>query len=155
MGQPNFIAAYIVDAVAKPEPLLLLLKRASDVYLPGIWQIVTGKVNAGETILHTVKREVSEETGLKISQAYNVNITLFYERSKDQVGYSANFLVFLDQRTEITLSPKEHSEFRWCSFAKARELLAFASQRETLAHLNEFYIKDVSPNANQASLLQL
>ena len=112
-------------------------------------------MDRGETILDTVKREISEETGLQVNQAYNINITLFYERGKDQIGYSANFLAFLDHRTKVTLSPKEHSEFLWCSFAKARELLAFASQKETLAHLNEFYIKEAPLGANQASLVQL
>ncbi|MBX9922987.1 MAG: NUDIX domain-containing protein [Rhabdochlamydiaceae bacterium] len=152
MHKPNFIAAYLVDLHAKPEPLLLLLKRAPNTHLEGIWQIVTGKVEPDENVLKALKREVLEETGIEIHQAYNVNITLFYERTKDQIGYSANFFVNLDHKENITLAPKEHSEHLWCSFAKARELLAFSTQKETLLHLEEYY-KDIK--SNNASLLFL
>ena len=77
MIQPNFIAAYIVDPQAK---LVLLLKRAPSIFLGGIWQMVTGKVNThhGESVVQNMRREVFEETGLKIDKAYNVNIVFFY-----------------------------------------------------------------------------
>jgi|JI9StandDraft_1071089.scaffolds.fasta_scaffold03900_5 dATP pyrophosphohydrolase len=152
MLQPNFIAAYIVDPTSGPYPLFLLLKRAPEAYLGGIWQIVTGKVDKGHSVLETVKKEILEETGLRVENAYNVNVTLFYEKVKDQVGFSSNFLVFLDYNEKIILSPREHVEYCWCSFEEAFELLAFSTQKETLVHINQFYI-DNKPN--QASLVVL
>jgi 8-oxo-dGTP diphosphatase len=152
MHKPNFIAAYLIDLHAKPHPLLLLLKRAPNTHLEGIWQVVTGKIEPEETVLKALKREVFEETGCEIDQAYNINITLFYERVKDRIGYSANFFVELNHSHPITLEPKEHSQYLWCSFEKAKELLAFSSQKETLLHVEKYYLDTTS---NQASLLFL
>ncbi len=152
MQQPNFIAAYIIDPHAAPEPLLLLLKRSPRTYFPGIWQIVTGKVDSGHTVLQTVKKEVFEETGLEIQDAYNVNITLFYEKMKDQVGFSANFVVYADHRQDITLSANEHSEYCWCPISSAGDLLAFSTQKETLIHIEEYYIKN---KPSESSLVTL
>lgn len=152
MNKPNFIAAYLIDLYAKPEPLILLLERAPETHLGGIWQIVTGKVEPEESVLKALQREVREETGCIIDQAYNINITVFYERVKDQIGYSANFLALLDHTQTITLAPKEHSNHLWCSFAKARDLLAFSSQKEILLHIEKYYM-DI--DSNKASLLLL
>lgn len=152
MLQPNFVAAYIVDPNAIQGPLLLLLKRSPEDYLGGIWQIVTGKVDNGDTVLQTVKKEIFEETGLNAEKAYNLNITLFYEKIGDQVGFSANFLFFTDHRQEIILCPSEHVEYQWCSIDKAGDLIAFSTQKETLFHISEYYLKK---KPNEASLVIL
>src|SRR5450756_732082 len=44
---------------------VLLLERAD---YPGYWQSVTGSCEAGETLVETALREVSEETGLDARQ---------------------------------------------------------------------------------------
>lgn len=152
MNKPNFIAAYLIDIHAKPDPLILLLKRTPEIHLGGIWQIVTGKIEPEESVLKALKREVWEETGCTIDQAYNVNITTFYERVKDRIGYSANFFAPLDHTQTITLAPKEHSAYQWCSFAKAEDLLAFPSQKEILLHIKKHYM---NVDSNKASLLLL
>ncbi|MGD2169540.1 MAG: NUDIX domain-containing protein [Chlamydiota bacterium] len=152
MIQPNFIAAYIIDPNTNPEPLLLLLKRSPQDYLGGIWQIVTGRVEKGDSTLKTVKKEVFEETGLNVEKAHNVSVTHFYEKIKDEIGFSANFLVFADHNQKITLSPNEHDDYIWCSIKEAKDLIAFASQKETLNHINKYYL---SQNPDNASLVTL
>ncbi len=102
--------------------------------------MVTGKVEPEESVLHALKREVFEEAGLELKKAYNVNITLFYEKSKDRVGFSANFAIFEDATRTIKISPKEHSEYRWATFEEADKLLAFSTQKENLRHIKEHYI---------------
>lgn len=105
--------------------------------------MVTGKVNThhGESVVQNMRREVFEETGLKIDKAYNVNIVFFYEEILDQVGILANFLIFIDRAEKITLFPKEHVEYQWCSFEDATTKLAFSNQKETLAHIWQYFIK--------------
>jgi len=56
------------------------------------------------------------------------------------------------QRQQITLSPDEHSEYFWCPFSKVKELLAFSNQKETLMHIEEYYVKK---KPNEASLVIL
>lgn len=147
--QPNFIAAYLIDPEAKPEPLVLLMKRSPQVYLGGVWQMVTGKVNVhhGESILKALRREIREETGFNIEKAYSVNITLFYDELLDQVGFNANFLAFVNHTQTVTLSPEEHSEFCWCTIQDAISRVAFSDQKETLEHLWKYYIKAKPHNA--------
>lgn len=138
--RPQFIAGYLVDNTKSQEPLYLLLKRQDSVYLPGIWQIVTGKVEEHETVSCAIKREVLEETGYIVDCVYNVDITMFYDQTKDQIAFSANFCCLVDSKKSVNISLKEHSDYQWCSFNEAKNLLAFPSQKETLKFIHQNYI---------------
>lgn len=145
MTQPNFIAVYLVDPKSKPEPLYLLLRRSEKSYLPGIWQMVTGKLEAGEVTSLAALREIREETSLSPLEIYNVDVTLFYEQSKNRVAQSANFCAYVSKESPITLAEKEHDTYRWCTFAEASALLAFPAQKETLSFIDRYYVRE-QPN---------
>jgi 8-oxo-dGTP pyrophosphatase MutT (NUDIX family) len=140
MTQPNFVAGYIVDPNAQNEPLYLLLRRSHHSYLPGIWQMVTGKLNPEEVASSTVQREILEETGLVCKEIYNVDVTIFYEQSKKHIAFSANFCAFANHLQPLTLSPNEHDKYQWCTFSEALSLLAFPAQKETLAFINKHFV---------------
>ena len=58
----------------------LLLKRASNQIYPGIWQMVTGKIEGEEKAHQTALREIKEETGLLPVQLWVApTINSFYE----------------------------------------------------------------------------
>ena len=140
MTQPNFVAGYIVAAKEKEEPLYLLLRRSQKSCLPGIWQIVTGKLNPNENAAQAVQREILEETSLVCLEIYNVDVSMFYEQSKKRIAFSANFCAFANHLSSINLSKTEHDEYRWCTFSEAYSLLAFPSQKETLAFIHKHYV---------------
>lgn len=140
MVQPNFIAGYIVDPNRQKEPLYLLLRRSQHSRLPGIWQMVTGKLYPEENASVAVQREILEETGLVCEEIYNVDVTMFYEQSKKRVAFSANFCAFADHLQPVLLAPQEHDKYLWCPFAEAFDMLAFPSQKETLALINKYYV---------------
>ena len=140
MIQPNFVAGYIVDYEGEEEPLYLLLRRSEKSYLPGIWQIVTGKLNLDENAVEAVHREILEETGLVCSEIYNVDVSMFYEHPKKRIAFSANFCAFANHLSSIKLSKNEHDDYKWCSFSDAYTLLAFPSQKETLAFIHKHYV---------------
>ena len=142
MIQPNFVAAYIIDPDAMPEPLILMIKRAPEAYLPNMWQMVTGKVanHQKETVLEALKREVFEETGLIVNEGYNVHVSLFYDKIKDQVAFEANFLIFKSCKEKITVSPREHSEYMWCPIDEAVDKLVFSTHKENLLHIQKYYL---------------
>jgi len=148
MVNPNFVAGYIVDPNAEKEPLYLLLRRSQHCYLPGIWQMVTGKLNSEEPANLAVQREILEETGLVCKKIYNVDVTMFYDQSKKNIVFSANFCAFGNHLHAITLSPNEHDQYRWCSFSEAINLLAFPSQKETLGFINNYYVLQTPHLAN-------
>lgn len=140
MTQPNFVAGYIVNRNIAEEPLYLQLRRSQHSYLPGIWQMVTGKLNPGEPANIAVQREIFEETGLVCSEIYNVDVTMFYEQSKNRIAFSANFCAFTGDSDSVILSETEHDTYRWCTFPEAVALLAFPAQKQTLAVIHEFYV---------------
>jgi dATP pyrophosphohydrolase len=140
MIQPNFIAAYIVDPNAFNEPLYLLLQRSKESYLPGIWQMVTGKLDSNESASDAVQREIHEETGLICRTIYNVDVTMFYDQLKNRISFSANFCAFTDHTNPILLSKNEHEAYKWCTFSEALDFLAFPAQKETLSFIHHRYI---------------
>lgn len=148
MFQPNFVAGYIVDPKAPDGPLYLLLRREQNDYLPGIWQIVTGQLLENEDASIAVQREIFEETGLRCKEFYNVDVTMFYDRAKKRIAFSANFCTFVKHAQSITLSSTEHDAFKWCTFAESLSLLAFPSQKETLAFIHKHYVLEKPHVAN-------
>ncbi|MFF3765018.1 NUDIX hydrolase [Streptomyces sp. NPDC001922] len=59
------ITKHVVGAViADAEGRVLLLHRAADDYLGGLWELPSGGVDAGESLTQALRREVAEETGL-------------------------------------------------------------------------------------------
>ncbi len=109
----------------------LLLKRAPhDRLYPGIWQIVTGTIEEGETAVRAALREVNEETSLKPLKFWVLPDTAsFYDHRKDLVQFCALFSCQLPDGKEPTLS-EEHDAWLWCSAQAAKPLLAWPSQRD-------------------------
>lgn len=138
--KPKFVAVYIVDISKKDFPLYLLIRRCKTTYLPGIWQIVTGKVEGEENVKDAAFREIEEETGISEVQLYNVDVTMFYEQPKDSIAFSANFCGYADSLSPVNLSKHEHDDFKWCSFEEAYKLLAFPSQKETLSFVHTHFV---------------
>lgn len=140
MTQPNFVAAYIVDLESQKEPFYLLLRRSEQSYLPGIWQIVTGKIEHNESASLAVVREINEETSLSCTDLYSIDVTMFYEQTKNHIAFSANFCAYANINNVVSLSKIEHDRYQWCTFIEAFELLAFPSQKETLKFIHQFYV---------------
>ncbi len=148
MVQPNFVAGYIVDPTSQSEPLFLLLRRSPQSYLPGIWQMVTGKLNQDEPASTAIRREILEETGLICKDIYNVDVTMFYDQSKKSISFSANFCTFVNHSQPITIASNEHDQYRWCTLSESLELLAFPSQKETLQFINKWFVLKKIHSAN-------
>ncbi len=67
MSQKRFALSVKVVVRDKRGRYLLLKRSMSSKNNKGKWDLPGGKVNAGENFDHALLREVSEETGLKIS----------------------------------------------------------------------------------------
>jgi len=111
----------------------LLLKR-----LPqknGFWQPVTGGMEEGETLDEALRREIMEETGVKNIVA--VIEGLYYFEFSDPNPYQEYvYGVEVSPSEEIVLDGREHSEYRWCSFQDALQLLHWKENKAALRKLN-------------------
>ena len=118
----------------------LLLKRAGR-YMPGVWQPVTGRVEAGETGWLAALREAKEETGLTPQAFYSTNrVETFYLPDNNCICLAPVFLGFVDPNADVQLS-SEHSDFQWAAAETAQKHLAFSQQRETLLYIEQEFIQ--------------
>ena len=113
---------------------VLLIQRASAL-LHGTWQMVSGKIEPGETAWEAALREVREETGLVPDRFYNADcMEIFYSAQKNCVEFCPVFVGFLDRPQEVVLSA-EHSAFRWVPHDRVDQWVSFARQVENVNHI--------------------
>jgi 8-oxo-dGTP pyrophosphatase MutT (NUDIX family) len=118
----------------------LLLKRLPE--RGGFWQPVTGGVEENETVSEALKREIIEETNISkfiqiIEKVYNFELkagSIKRVESKNKIKeYVYGVEVSADQKVQI--EPNEHTEFRWCSYDTALELLKWNNNKTALKKL--------------------
>ncbi len=117
---------------------ILLLKRGPDETYPGIWQMVSGRVNEGEKAFEGALREMEEETGLTPMNFWVVpNINSFYYPQEDAVHFLPVFLAEVDNNAKVQLSD-EHVDFRWVPPDEAMKMVAWEGQRRSIGIINEY-----------------
>jgi dihydroneopterin triphosphate diphosphatase len=113
----------IVIYTAAGEFLLLERRRP-----PGFWQSVTGSLEWGESADDAARRELIEETGITQGFLRNLQWTQVFEILPSfgktyAPGITTNlehaFALKLLERVPVTLSVKEHAQYRWASAAEA------------------------------------
>jgi dATP pyrophosphohydrolase len=125
------------------EPQFLLLKRSSqDVLYPGIWQIVTGTLEAGERAIDGAKRELQEETGLTIVTLWTLpGVNTFFDPASDEVHLCPMFAGEVAPGMDPHLS-KEHQMSGWFDYDRARSFLVWPSQQTGLDLVNSFIVSN-------------
>ncbi len=106
---------------------VLVIKRVDH---HNFWQSVTGSLEWGENASDTAVRELSEETGISNATLRNTGIRRSYKiieawqhRYHPDVSrnYESLFYCQLDAHCQITLNPKEHSDYQWLPIEEARD----------------------------------
>jgi len=99
---------------------MLSMRRASTQEAgSGLWEGVSGRVRAGEDPIAAARREVVEETGLRVQISPQPIIAYAALRR----GEPMTVIVFsaIHESGEVTLSD-EHDEHRWCEVSELTEL---------------------------------
>ena len=137
--RPDIVAVWIFrrrdDALE-----VLLLRRAAGRFLQGMWQCVTGSIEADERATAAALREVREETGLgpeEIEAFYDLDmVNSFYEPKADAVLAEAVFALRVRASAVVAISP-EHDDLRWVPPDGARRLLVWPAWRTAVDRIEE------------------
>lgn len=105
------LAVGAVIANRKGEFLVVRRSPGED-FLPNLWELPGGGVDAGEGLLEATVREVEEETGLKVINFEAYVGSFDYFSSSGAKTREFNFLVTTNPGP-VKLNFKEHSEFLW------------------------------------------
>ena len=117
------------------EPIYLLLH-----YEAGHWDFPKGNVEANETDQETVKREISEETGIKdieIVKDFKEKMHYFYKLKNELISKDVVFYLAKSSSKKVKLS-FEHIGSKWLPYNKAIEQLTYKNAKDILKKANKF-----------------
>ena len=103
-----FVAAHAL--ITKDSKFLVTKRMATDGYMPGVWDLPGGTVEAGETVEEALVREVTEETRLTVHIGAPISIyttlAMLPERQNVTIIFACDWL-----SGDVVLT--EHDEFRF------------------------------------------
>ncbi|MCC2280540.1 NUDIX domain-containing protein [Streptomyces sp. ET3-23] len=106
------ITKTVVGAViADTHDKVLLLHRPADDYLGGLWELPSGGVDDGETLIDALEREVTEETGLTVVAVGDYLGHFDYRSGSGRATRQFNFTATVNPGETITLT--EHDAHLW------------------------------------------
>jgi 8-oxo-dGTP pyrophosphatase MutT (NUDIX family) len=136
--RPDLVACWIYRVAAAGGLEILLIHRAPGRIYPGLWQCVTGGLEAGETIVAGALREVAEEVALgptDIEALHETDIVnWFHEAARDALMSEAVFAARVRPDAPVVLS-HEHDELRWLTPAAAHDLVVWPAYHRAIEQL--------------------
>lgn len=105
-----------VGVVVDGEARVLIARRAQHRHQGGLWEFPGGKVEAGETALQALARELKEEVGLDVLAA-----DAWLELPFDYPDRSVTLEVFRVHRYRGVAEGREGQPLRWVSVSSLRE----------------------------------
>jgi 8-oxo-dGTP pyrophosphatase MutT (NUDIX family) len=137
--RPDLVDCWIYRVGARG-PEVLLIRRAPGRILPGLWQCVSGSLEAGERVTAGALREVAEETGFDdaaVDAFYDLDlVNQFHEPSVDAVMTAAVFAVRVVPVAEPRLS-HEHDAARWLPIAEAHREVVWPGYRTAIERIRD------------------
>ena len=125
-----------VSAVLLREDGRVLLMQRSPAR-GGFWQILTGRIELGESAQAAAAREIHEETGFapRLDQVRELGYAHSFalaEGGTPSFAHETAFVLALPASAQPRLSD-EHVDFRWCTIGEAMQLLRFAGLRRAVS----------------------
>ena len=125
----TIIQKVVVAAVVLDKNKILLLQRsAKEKILPGLWELPSGKRENLESSVRAIKREVREETKLKVEVVGLIDIFEYVIKKPDIIKDTTqiNYLVKIKGSRKVKIS-KEHQSFVW---VKKKDLFKYKITKE-------------------------
>ncbi len=117
------------------QPEFLLLQ-----YEAGHWDFVKGNVEANETEIDTVLRELKEETGIvaiKPLDGFRERIQYFYRRQGETIQKEVVFYLIQSDTQKVELS-FEHVGYIWLDYQHTLDKLTFKNAKDVLQKAHNF-----------------
>lgn len=108
------------------------------------WEFVKGKIEFLETKKMAVKREVKEETGLKILKIKKFNVGGLYKYKKELkdrpgiIGQTYHLFAVEVREGKVSMDKKEHSNYKWMNFKEAEKKVTWENQKKCLKIVNSW-----------------
>ncbi len=124
-----------------PEILMMLRVPSHGLW----WQSVTGMTDPGETYEETAHRELLEETGLTgkltplpLKHSFWVDSSIIhFPDPEPRFNTETCFHMEVPRDSPVRLALDEHSEFRWCGFKEAYDLMRWEGSKAALKLLEK------------------
>jgi 8-oxo-dGTP diphosphatase len=116
----NVIVVAVKSIIVYKRKVLITKRTAEEKYGAGIWEIPGGKLEFGEDLVDALKREILEETGLKVDVKELLLASTYKTDDHRQVvilNYVSNSI------TNTVKLSKEHSDYMWAGQNTMRRLL--------------------------------
>ncbi|KAI3391769.1 hypothetical protein diail_6818 [Diaporthe ilicicola] len=106
---------------------VLLVQRASHDSMPNRWEIPGGAVDAGETVLGGLAREVREESGLGVRRVASsvwpgegLAAGAVFTTTRGRFVFKLTFVAEVEDSAAVRLDPNEHQDFVWATEEECR-----------------------------------
>lgn len=107
-------------------------------YTAGHWSFAKGKIEKGEKLRETVKREVQEESGIKdieFVEGFKNDIEYFFKADNKTIYKTVTYFLAETKTKEIKLS-FEHTDYQWLTYEEALKQLTFDNARQILKRVD-------------------
>jgi 8-oxo-dGTP pyrophosphatase MutT (NUDIX family) len=139
MFRPDLVDVWVYRDVADG-PEILLLRRVPGRVLPGLWQGVSGSLEAEERVVDGALRELREETGFArpvVEAFFDLDfVNQFHFAGVDAILTAAVFAVRVRPGVEPVLS-HEHDAARWLPLEAAFSEVVWPGYRDAIRRIGE------------------
>ncbi|MEU8860925.1 NUDIX hydrolase [Streptomyces umbrinus] len=115
-AEEDGVQQLVVGAVVQHDGNVLLLQRPADDFMGGIFELPSGKLEAGETLDVALTREIKEETGLDVADISDYLGYFDYMSGSGKTSRQFNFAVDVVTAAPVTL--QEHDHYQWTPLAE-------------------------------------
>jgi mutator protein MutT len=111
MGKPPGVFNVAVEGVIIRDRKILITRRSFErPHAPGEWEILTGRVDQGESFEEALKREIMEEVGLEVEILQPFN-TFHFFRGQEKAEHLGVSFVCKYKSGEVRLDKTEQIDF--------------------------------------------
>lgn len=137
----TFVQTHVVREGPHGTEYLVLKRADNETRYPGLWQVVTGGIESGESAIDAARRELQEETGLEAQQLFAAPIVAsFFDARRDVIHLVPVFAALVPRDAQPRLS-EEHQEFRWLTYDQAMEILVFPSHHDGTRIVHDYILQ--------------
>ena len=137
------VAAVILAGQGEAARVLVLQRNKNT--SRGLWSLVMGRLEKGESAAEAIRREIAEETGINVDSLYTTGcVDTFFNSGANSIEMMPIFVALFAKTPDVRLD-HEHLAYRWLSFAEAFEALAYPGQRDALPHIKRDFADRAPP----------